>query len=126
MVRGQLRDKARIIRKTKSATRTEGGYKTTDVPGPWFRCHYAQGDESEARSDGGVRRHRAGPQVVTHRLALDGSTIDVKAEDEIEIDSRTHGVFRAGITGAPLRMHKGRIWIGWLIDVAKTNRKAPG
>jgi hypothetical protein len=123
---GQLRDRARVVRRESTGERVEGGYVKSVEYGPWFRCFYDTGDESETRGEGSVRRRRSGAQLVTGRRALDGTPIELKAQDEVEVDSRTHGTLRLDVTGTPERMAKGRTWIGWLAPMGKTNRQAPG
>jgi hypothetical protein len=125
MARGQHRDKARIIRK-KKGTRTEGGYTKSPQYGPWFRCFYDPASEDETRSDGGVRRRRRGATIETSRLALDGSLIEIKASDRIEVDSRRFGTVTLDVTDTPERMVRGRTWLGWSVPVGATNRTAPG
>lgn len=126
MLGGQLRDRARIVTNVKSNTRVEGGYQTVLSFGPWFRCFYDPGNESEQRSDGGVRRRRAGAQLVTGKRALDGSTIDLEASMAVEIDSKAHGMLTMDLAGTPEKLVRGRVSIGWLAPLGKTNRKAPG
>lgn len=123
---GQLRDKARIIRVEKSNVRVEGEYKTSTVIGPWFRCFYDPGGESEERQLFGIRRRHSGAQLITGRRATDGSEIELKAQDRVEINSRGHGVLSLDVTGKPERLVKGRTRLGWLADLGKTNREAAG
>lgn len=128
MHRGQLRDRARVLRKTKEkGQRTDGGYVTREpAPGPWFRCHYERGDTPEVRGPGSVRRRETAAQLVTHRRALDGSEIEIKASDRIEVDSLRYGTVTLDIAGEPERLVHGRTWTGWLVPIAKVKRDAPG
>lgn len=123
---GQLRDRARITSTVKSGTRVEGGYQRQTVIGPWFRCSYDPGDESESRSDGGVRRRRSGATLVTGRRATDGAAIELEATDAVEIDSQRYGTVRLDVVGTPERLVRGRSRIGWLVRLGKVDRKAPG
>lgn len=123
---GRLRDRARVIRKSKTSTRTEGGYQKTTGEGPWFRCYYDPGQESESRGPGSVHRRRSGAQLVCGRRALDGSLIDLQASDVIEVNSQTHGTLRLDVVGAPEPLGLRRTRKGWLAQLGATNRKAPG
>lgn len=125
MLGAHLRDRGRVIRKRNTGTRTEGGYDKKPEPGPWFRCFYDPGDESEVRTEGGVRRRRAA-QVITGARALDGSAIELLATDVLEVQSRLHGDHRLDIVGDPEKLGNRRVARGWLARVGKTNRKAAG
>lgn len=110
----------------KTGSRVAGGYSKEPVFGPWFRCYYDPGDESEARGPGSVRRRRAGAQLVTPRRALDGTEIDLSPKGTVEIESRVYGTLTLDVTGTPERMRRGSSWQGWIVDLGKTNRAAPG
>lgn len=130
-----MRDKARVIRQeprldvSSNRVRVNGGYINEPVTGPpelptWFRCAYDPGSEDESRGDGGVRRRRRGATVVCKRRATDGTEIDLKPSDVLEVDSRPLGLFTVSVTDTPERLYKGRVWIGWLVHVGATDRSA--
>jgi hypothetical protein len=121
-----MRDRARVVRKVRSSTRTAGGYNKTPDPGPWFRCDFDPGGEPEERREGGFRRRRAGASLRVPRRALDGSEIEIKASDDVEIDSRSHGTLSLSVTGTPERVMQGRVRIGYIVDLAAVDRKAAG
>lgn len=117
-------DKARVLRKSKDTVRVEGGYKEqAAVPGPWFRCFFDSGDESEVRTVGGVRRRR-NATVTTLRRDTTGQPISVLATDQVEVNSRRFGVFVMDVMGDPQRLPRGRV--GLIVTLGKTNRSAPG
>lgn len=126
MARGQMRDRARMQLSVKTGPRVAGGYSKEPVFGPWFRCYYDPGDENESRGPGSVRRRRAGARMVTPRRALDGTEIDLSPKGTVEIESRVYGTLTLDITGTPERMRRGSSWQGWIADLGKTNRAAPG
>ncbi len=126
MARGQMRDQARMQLAVKANVRVAGGYNKTATFGPWFRCYYDPGDESESRGAGSIRRRRSGAQITTPRRALDGSEIDLSAKGSVEIVSRVYGTLTLDITGKPERLRRGSSWQGWIADLSKTNRTAPG
>lgn len=123
---GQMRDRARVLSKTNTGTRVEGGYQKVPTQGPWFRCTYDPGNESEDRSAGGVRRRRRGATVTCGRRALDGSMIEVTASDRIELDSPRYGSLVLDITDTPEPVVPHRLVTGWTINVGKTERSASG
>ncbi len=126
MAHGQFRDRARVQLFTKSETRVAGGYNKEASYGPWFRCYYDPGDESETRGAGSVRRRRAGVRIATSRYALDGTEIDLSAKGTLEIESRVYGTLTLDITGTPEKTRKGSSWNGWVADLGKVNRASPG
>lgn len=138
MPRGQMRDKARLVRRTKvqsgappTSVRVEGGFvRTKPVTAPadevWFRCHYDPGSEGEVRGPGSVRRRRAGAHLVTDRRALDGSEIALKASDQLEVNSVAFGTLLLDVVGTPEKLTTGRVSFGWIVDLAKTKRESPG
>lgn len=120
-----FRDRVRVHRKAK-AERVAGGYVPRDLPpGPWIRCAYDPGDETEVRTAGGVRRRRAAT-VVTGRRDEDGNEVEFLATDELEVDSRAHGLIRVDVAGAPERLTRGRTWTGWRVTIGRTNPSSPG
>lgn len=126
-ITSQFKDQARVIRKVKQIVRNaEGGYNTDTVIGPWFRCYYDPGTEDEERSTGSIRRRRRGAAVYAARRAKDGSLVDLKAEDSLEINSIGHGVLAVDVVGKPERAVRGRTVVCWIASVGKTNRQSPG
>lgn len=124
-VTSQFKDKARIIRKVKQVVRNaDGGYNEDTVIGPWFRCFYDPGSESEERGPGGVRRRRGGAQIYASKTATDGTPVELKAEDNLEVNSPAHGVLSLDITGKPEKAAKGRRVYCWIAAVGKTNRQS--
>jgi hypothetical protein len=121
-----MSDRARLIVHGRSAERVEGRFLPSGpTPGPWFRCYYDPGTESEARSTGGVRRTR--PATLMFKLrAMDGSLVEAKASDEVEINSRRFGTIRMEIVGTPEPITKRISRIGWQAQLQKVSRKAPG
>lgn len=126
MARGQMRDRARMQVSVKTGPRVAGGYTKVPAFGPWFRCYFDPGDKSESRTSGSVRRRRAGAQITTPRRAQDGTVIDLSEKGTVEIQSRVYGTMLMDITGTPERVRRGSSWQGWVADLAKTDRKAPG
>lgn len=125
MPNSTFRDRCRVIRKAKGE-RVAGGYVKGELPpGPWIRCVYDPGDETEVRTAGGVRRRRAST-VVTGRRDIDGGEVELLASDELEVDSRIHGLVRVGVVGDPERVTRGRTWTGWQVRIGKTNERASG
>lgn len=122
-----LKDRARVLRTVNQGERVEGGYvKGPPIEGPWFRCYYDSGSESESRGPASVRRRRAGAQLIVGRKALDGTPIDIVASDQVIIESRAYGTITLDIEGDPERLIKGRTILGYIVPLGKTNRKAPG
>lgn len=121
-----LHDLARTIRTTKTTVRIEGGYETETVVGPWFRCHYEPGDESEQRTPASIRRRRAGASIIAAKTAKDGTLVDLRAQDRLEINSKGHGVLSLDIVSTPEKLVKGRTVLGWQASLGKTSREAAG
>lgn len=117
-----LVDRARVRRNVVGAVRVEGGYQTTEVVGPWFRCMYDEGNESEQRSDGGVRRRRTGASMLVGRRNTDGTAVDIQHQDRVEIDSRRYGQITLYVEGTPKVIAKRRTRIGIQVALAKTQR----
>ena len=120
-----MSDRARLIKHTRSGTKVEGRFIPTSTPGPWFRCYYDPGTESESRGPGSVRRVL--PATLIFKLrATDGSLVVASAKDEVEIESRRFGNVRMEIVGEPEALAKRFSRIGWLAQLQKVNRRAPG
>lgn len=125
-ITAHLHDQARIIRTDKTSTRVEGGYQTQTVIGPWFRCHYDPGTEGEQKTPGSIRRRRAGASIIAAKNAKDGTPVELKAQDRLEIDSKGHGVLSLDVVATPEKLVKGRTVLGWQVQLGKSNREAPG
>jgi hypothetical protein len=121
-----MSDRARLIKHGRSTERVEGRFLPTGpTPGPWFRCYYDPGTESEARSTGGVRRSH--PATLMFKLrAMDGTLVEATAKDEVEIQSRRFGTIRMEIMGTPEPIAKRTSRIGWIAALQKVSRSAPG
>lgn len=123
-VDSQFNDKARVYRKTKQLVRNaDGGYNEDEWIGPWFRCFYDIGGESEERGQAGIRRRRSGATIYAAVRATDGTLVDLKPEDSLEIDSPGHGQLKLDITARPEKVTKGRVVYCWIASVGKTNRQ---
>lgn len=121
-----LRDRARVLRKTTTPERREGGYIKEDVIGPWFRCYFDPGTESEQRGNASIRRRRSGARLIAARKDLEGVALELKPEDRIEIVSRGHGILIMDVMGKPEKLVKGRTVLAWDVSLGKTNRESPG
>lgn len=123
-VDSQFNDKARIHRKIKQPVRNaDGGYNQDEWIGPWFRCFYDTGAESEERGQGGIRRRRSGANVYAAMKAIDGTAVVLQAEDALELESPGHGSLKLDIVGKPEVAAKGRTRYCWMASVGKTNRQ---
>lgn len=117
-----LVDRATIRRDVETGERVEGEYLNESWTSPVFRCFYEPGSESESRSDGGTRRQRSGATLIVGKRAIDGSTIDIKAQDRIVIDSRRHGTVTMYVSGTPEAIAKRRTRIGWMVRLTAVAR----
>lgn len=113
MLGAALRDRGRVLPRTQDATvRVEGTIlTTTGPPGPEFRCLYDPGNESETRDNARVRRVRPA-SLLTGTRATDGSVLDIKAHDRVEIVTR-EGALRFEVMGTPTPIKKRRTILGW-------------
>src|SRR4051812_29824890 len=97
-----LSDRARVVRRIATGPRVEGSRQTAEVTDDYFPCRVVEAPSREARDGRGSVR-------LVQQATLVCQTDDVRATDEVEVNSRTAGDARWRVSGEPTTIrHQGR------------------
>jgi hypothetical protein len=112
-------DRARVQRRVRTGERVRGAFKTTDKWSEPFRCRYTPANESESRSQSGVRRAKPATLLVK-ALSLRSSGVGVlKASDRVEITQADGTRLLMEVQGEPDPIRKRRTVIGYTASLQK-------
>ncbi|MET0604402.1 MAG: hypothetical protein ABW167_20620 [Baekduia sp.] len=120
-LRSVLVDRARLVVKEGTGVKVEGTTLMEPGHGEWFRCRlFLDMQQYEERSEQGGRRKRVKtPQVMFGVKDVAGDPLDVRADSELEVDSKEFGRALWQITGDPQPIRKKRRVIGGLVQVER-------
>jgi hypothetical protein len=109
-----LVDRGRWLRSQEQEERVEGRpQRSAEVPGPWFRCRLEVDKGIEDR-DPAHTTHRKQPVLMCGKRFIDGTLLDVRGDDKIEVVSRDYeGVRVFQIDGDPEVWTKRRVVVGY-------------
>lgn len=117
-----LVDRARPIRKRKSAERVEGMTMVRPVSGEWFKARlFPVASPAEEDEQRGRRRALKRPQLMYGVKDAVGDPIVLSFDARVEVDSPQLGRSIWRVTGVPQPMRKKRSVIGFLADVEQVD-----
>lgn len=118
--RSALVDRARLISKSDTGEKVNGRTTLKPVTSEWFRVRLfpAQGTESPD-TQGGRKRNVKRPQLLADRIDAVGETIEITANDQIEVDSPELGRSVWEVDGDPQIVRKKRAVLGFLANVSR-------
>lgn len=109
-----LVDKGRIHRRTKTSQKVDGERQMTEssIVGDWFKCRLFATSSTEVQRDG---RREA---TQSHEFIV-GRRTQIKASDEIEVESQNipGGIFK--VAGPPEELRKKRTVIGYKLTLIR-------
>lgn len=118
---GVLVDRARLVTNTSTGQKVEGTTLMTEGHGEWFKCRlFLDMQQYPERTEQGGRRKRVKtPQVMFGVKDLQGDPLDVRGDQQIEVESKEYGRAMWQITADPQPIRKKRRVIGGLVEVER-------
>jgi hypothetical protein len=111
-LRSALVDRARAVSREPTAEKVEGTTTYQSVEGPWFECRLAVGGPTQEQVNEGRVRTDQTPEFLYWRTAEDGSSVDLAADDTIEVVSNQEGNSLWRISSKPLDIRKKVVMLG--------------
>lgn len=114
-------DHARVRRDVRSGERVVGRYVTTVAYSEPFRCRYTPAQESESRSQGGVRRTKPATVMVSRAALAARGLAGLRASDRLEVTPLGGQPVLMEVQGEPKPIRKRRTTIGWTAQVQRVS-----
>ena len=115
-LRGALVDRARVVTPEGSSQKVEGTTTFTkegEVTGPWFKCRLGvENPAPETVADGRVKATQNDLILLYWRTAVDGTAVELDADDVLEVVSNQEGTHYWQLTVKPLLIRKKRVMLG--------------
>lgn len=122
-IRTAMVDRARIVRKELTGTRTMGTSPVVPTHGAWFKCRLDVpfGDEDAAEQGIGAGRRSAmkRPTVMYDVQDENGDPVVLSFTDELEVESAQLGRAQWRVTTTPRPIRKKRTVIGYETRLAR-------
>jgi hypothetical protein len=119
-------DRARVRREVRTGERVRGAFKTEPAYSEPFRCRFTPAQESESRSEGGVRRSKPATLLVSAPSLRAHGVGALKASDRVEITQLgALAPILMEVTGEPKPIRQRRTVIGYVASLSKVRDSEP-